>query len=48
MGVGPVSLVNRLVNEIGSGLRIVFGQSENGSRLCDHNHLPVGGRGGPE
>ena len=37
MGVGPVS------NEIGSSLRIVFGQSEDGSRLCDHKHLPVGG-----
>ena len=36
MGVGPVSLVNRLVNEIGSSLGIVFGQSEDGSRLCDH------------
>ena len=36
MGVGPVSLVNRLVNEIGSSLRIVFGQSEDGSRLCKH------------
>ena len=48
MGVGPVSLVNRLVNEIGSSLVIVFGQSEDGSRLCDHKHLPVGGSGGPE
>ena len=48
MGVGPVSLVNRLVNEIGSSLGIVFGQSEDGSRLCDHKHLPVGGRGGPD
>ena len=28
MGVGPVSLGNRLVNEIGSSLKIVFGQSE--------------------
>ena len=27
---------------------IVFGQSEDGSRLCDHKHLPVGGTGGPE
>ena len=36
MGVGPVSLVNRLVNEIGSSLGIVFGQSEDESRLCDH------------
>ena len=43
---GPVS--NRLVNEIRSGLRIVFSQSEDGSRLCDHKHLPVDGRGGPE
>ena len=43
---GPVS--NRLVNEIRSGLRIVFSQSEDGSRLCDHMHLPVGGTGGPE
>ena len=43
---GPVS--NRLVNEIRSGLRIVFSPSEDGSRLCDHKHLPVGGRGGPE
>ena len=43
---GPVS--NRLVNEIRSGLRIVFSKSEDGSRLCDHKHLPVGGRGGPE
>ena len=43
---GPVS--NRLVNEIRSGLRIVFSQSEDWSRLCDHKHLPVGGTGGPE
>ena len=48
MGVGPVSLIDRLVNEIGSSLRIVFGQSEDGSRLCIHKHLPVGGRVGPE
>ena len=40
---GPVS--NRLVNEIRSGLRIVFSQSEDGSRLCDHKHLPVGDMG---
>ena len=36
MEVGPVLLVNRLVNEIGSSLGIVFGQSEDGSRLCDY------------
>ena len=48
MEVGPVSLVNRLVNEIGSSLRIFLGQSKDGSRLCDHKHLPVGGRGSPE
>ena len=29
-------------------LEVVFSQSEDGSRLCDHKHLPVGGRGGPE
>ena len=29
-------------------LEIVFSQSEDGSRLCDHKHLPVGGRVGPE
>ena len=43
MGVGPVSLVNMLVNEIGSSLRLVFGHSEDGSRC-----LPVCGKGGPE
>ena len=48
MGVGPVSLIDMLVNEIGSSLRIVFGQSEDGSRLSDHKHLSVGGRGCPE
>ena len=41
-------MVNRLIKEIGRSLRIVFGQSEDGSRLSDHKHLSVGGRGGPE
>ena len=51
---GPVGggwaclLVNRLVNEIGSSLRMVFGQSEDGSRLCNQKHLPVVSRGGPK
>ena len=36
MEVWPVSLVNRLVNEIGSSLGKVFGQFKDGSRLCDH------------
>ena len=37
MGVGPVSLVNRLLNEIGGSLKIVFGESEDGSRLSDYH-----------